>query len=269
MKHIRQHIAIVAAVVLGLAAASCGKKPAAPEAPEEDRNAKQQLQGIWVNDEEEDVAFKAQGDTIFYPDSTSQPVYFQVFGDTLVLHGANDVKYPIVKLTHHLFIFRNQNGDEVKLMLSENPDDASLFTAERPEALNQNQLIKRDTIVSHGSEKYHCYVQINPTTYKVIKASYNDEGVEVDNVYYDNIINLHIYHGAQKLFSSDFRKQAFAGKVPKEFLRQSILSDLKLKAVDEAGIHYVASLVIPDSMSSFEVEIIIHYDGRMSTTVNS
>lgn len=268
MKLIKRNIAVVAAVALSVIGVSCGgKQTSQAEEPQEDRNAKQQLQGIWVNDEDEDIAFKAKGDTIFYPDSTSQPVYFQVFGDTLVLHGANDVKYPIVKLTHHLFIFRNQNGDEVKLKLSENPDDASLFMVERPEALNQNQLIKRDTIVTQGSEKYHCYVQINPTTYKVIKASYNDEGVEVDNVYYDNIINLHIYHGAQKLFSRDFRKQAFEGKVPKEFLRQSILSDLKLSGVDATGIHYVASLVIPDSMSSFEVEVAISYDGRMMMRV--
>lgn len=263
----KRNITITALVAVGLLMASCGKKHQAPTAPEEDRTAKQQLQGIWVNDEEEDVAFKAKGDTIFYPDSTSQPVYFQVFGDTLVLHGANDVKYPIVKLTHHLFIFRNQNGDEVKLKLSENADDESFFTVRRPEALNQNQLIKRDTIVGHGTEKYHCYVQVNPTTYKVIKASYNDEGVEVDNVYYDNIINLHIYHGAQKLFSSDFRKQAFAGRVPKEFLRQSILSDMKLASVDDRGIHYVASLVIPDSMSSFEVELVIGYDGKLTMNV--
>ncbi len=57
-------------------------------------------------------------------------------------------------------------------------------------ALNQNTLIKRDTVVVRGDEKYHLYVQVNPTSYKVYKSSYNDDGVEVDNVYYDNIVNL-------------------------------------------------------------------------------
>ena len=62
----------------------------------EDLKAKQMLQGVWVNEDEEDVAFRAKGDSIFYPDTTSQPVSFQVFNDTLVLHGANDVKYSII-----------------------------------------------------------------------------------------------------------------------------------------------------------------------------
>lgn len=48
------------------------------------------LQGIWLNDDDEDdVAFRVKGDTIYYPDSTSQPVYFYIAGDTLVMKGAN------------------------------------------------------------------------------------------------------------------------------------------------------------------------------------
>ena len=89
----------------------------------------------------------------------------------------------------------------------------------------------------------------------------------VDNIYHDNIINLNVYHGSVKLFSGDFRKQQFAGKVPREALSQSILSDLTLRSVDESGIHYVASLMIPDSMSSFEVMVTVGFDGRMSMRV--
>lgn len=246
---------------------SCRDKGPKGEAPQEDRSAKQMLQGIWVDEFEQDVAFKVKGDTIFYPDSTSQPVYFQIFSDTLVLHGANDVKYAIVKLTPHLFIFRNQNGDQVRLTMSENADDDLLFSDEHPQPLNQNQLIRRDTIVTYDNERYHCYVQVNPTTYKVIKTSYNDDGVEVDNVYHDNIVNLNVYHGAKKLFSGDFRKQQFASLVPKDFLSQSILSDLIFKTIDQYGIHYIASLMIPDSMSSFQVEIIVSYTGKLKMKV--
>lgn len=246
---------------------SCKKHKAGENIPQEDRSAKQTLQGIWVDDYDQDVAFNVKGDTIFYPDSTSQPVYFQVFKDTLVLHGANDVKYAIVKLTSHLFIFRNQNGDQIRLTLSENPDDAWLFSNKRPQPLNQNQLIKRDTIITNGSDKYHCYVQVNPTTYKVIKTSYNDDGVEVDNVYHDNIVNLNIYQGAKKLFSGDFRKRQFAHLVPEDFLSQSILSDLIFRTIDKDGIHYVASLMIPDSMSSFQVELTVSYTGKLKMRV--
>ena len=247
----------------------CRKKSDRQAAVEEDYQAKRMLQGIWVDEDEQDVAFKAQGDTIFYPDSTSQPVYFQIIGDTLLLHGANVVKYPILRQTANLCIFRNQNGDEVKLVKSTDPDDATFFSSKRPTALNQGQLIKRDTVVMYNSERYHCYVQVNPTTYKVIKASYNDDGVEVDNVYYDNIINLNVYHGAEKLFSGDFRKQQFSRVVPRDFLQQSILSDLTFIRCDADGIHYQASLVIPDDgQSSYLVEITVSYSGRMSMKVN-
>ena len=56
-------------------------------------------------------------------------------------------------------------------------------------------MLKRDCVVFFNDEKYHCYIQINPTTYKVVKPSVNDDGVEVDNVYYDNIVNLTVFNG--------------------------------------------------------------------------
>lgn len=247
---------------------SCGRKAGNKKSePEEDLAAKKMLQGIWVDEDEQDVAFKAKGDTIYYPDSTSQPVYFQIIADTLVLHGASEAKYAIIKQTSHLFVFRNQNGDDVKCVLSNDPDDATFFSKTRPAALsiNQGQLIKRDTVVSFNNERYHCYVQVNPTSYKVVSQSYNDDGVAVDNVYYDNIINLNVYRGAQKLFGGDFHKQQFAGKVPQEFLSQGILSDLTLKGCDEKGIHYVASLIIPGTnMSSYQVDVVVSFNGKLS-----
>ncbi|MCH4147197.1 MAG: DUF4738 domain-containing protein [Prevotella sp.] len=248
----------------------CRNRKAESLAPKEDKAAKQMLQGIWVNEDEEDVAFRAKGDTIFYPDTTSQPVYFQILHDTLVLHGVNDVKYLIVKQAPHLFIFKNQNGEQVRLTKSEDPNDAYLFDISqrhRPQALNQNKLIKRDTLITRNADRYHCYVQINPTTYKVIKPSYNDDGVEVDNVYYDNIIHLSIYKGALRLFSHDFRKQDFSKQVPGDYLSQSILGDLIFAKCDSKGIHYSASLAIPDGPSSYVVDITISYSGAIKMQV--
>ena len=262
-------VAIMVILVAGQFS-SCQRKHSSgkEEAVQEDSVAKQMLQGIWVDEDGQDVAFKAQGDSIFYPDTTSQPVRFQIFGDTLVLHGANDIKYPILKQTKHLFVFRNQNGDEVKLVLSNDADDADFFLGKRPLALNQGKLIKRDTVVRFQNKPYHCYIQVNPTTFKVIKPSWNDEGVEVDNVYYDNIINLNVYSGARRLFHSDIKKQQFSGVVPDDFLSQSIFSDMVLKSLDAEGIHFQASLVMPDeTMSSFQVIVTISYDGRMSIKV--
>lgn len=245
------------------------KKGDAGQRRQENFAAKRMLQGIWINEEEEDVAFRAKGDTIYYPDTTSQAVRFQIYGDTLVLEGANVMKYVIVKQSQHLFQFKNQGGDLVSLVRSEDPSNIRLFEHRHSIALNQNQLIKRDTVVTMGNEKYHCYVQVNPTTYKVVKATYNDEGVEVGNVYFDNIIHLSVYKEAVKLFSKDFHKADFMHHVPSAFLDQSILSDMIFSKIDSNGIHYLASICIPDSQSSYMIDVIISKDGKMMMQITN
>ena len=92
----------------------------------ESREAKTMLQGVWIDEETEEVVFRAEGDTIFYPDSTSQAAYFRIVDDSLVL-GSQGVSYHIEKQTAHVFWFSNQNGDLVKLAKSDNPDDDSEF----------------------------------------------------------------------------------------------------------------------------------------------
>ena len=256
--------------ILVLLCAATAIVACAPKTPknegkvEEDKVAKQMLQGIWINADDESVAFKVKGDTIYYPDSTSSPAYFQIFRDTLVIHGADDtVKYPIVKQAPHLFMFNNSNGETVKLTLSEDALDKFQFDNNKAQVLNQNQLIKKDTLVSYEDMRYRCYIQVNPTTYKVIKATYNDEGVEVDNVYHDNIVNLTVYSGANRLFSHDFRKNDFNKFVPQDFLMQAILSDLTLYGVDKSGVHFNALLAMPDSSSYYVVEVSVSPTGKL------
>lgn len=250
-----------------LALVGCGKKSASPLAIEENKKAKQMLQGVWLNEDADDVAFRVKGDTIYYPDSTSSPMYFYIYSDTLVMRGANEVKYPIVKQAAHLFEFKNQGGDIIKLVKTSDKSYLEAFQQNANVSVNQNQLIKRDTVVAVGTDKYHLYVQVNPTSYKVYKSSFNDDGVQIDNVYFDNIINLNIFHGATKLFGRDFHKNDFSKKVPQEFLKQSILSDMVFLKADEAGIHYQAVLAIPDSNMSFQVEVIISHQGKMTMKV--
>lgn len=252
------------ALLCGLSvAASCGKKASPNSTPKEDTRAKKLLQGIWLNEDDEDVAFRVKGDTIYYPDSTSQPIYFCIYGDTLVMKGARDVKYPILKQAAHLFEFKSPSGDVIKLTKTSDKTYLKSFQQEKTVALNQNKLIKRDTIVSHGENRYHLYVQVNPTTYKVFKSSMNDDGVQVDNVYFDNIINLNVFHGANKLFSHDFKKKDFGKKVPDSFLEQAVLSDLLFEGIDEKGIHYLAVLAMPDSSLSYQVKIVVSYQGKL------
>lgn len=234
----------------------------------ENAEAKAMLAGIWLNEEEETVMFRIKGDTIYYPDTTTSPVKFKIVSDTMIITGKNESKYPIIRQTKNIFEFKNQNGENVKLVRSDNPTDSLLFVNIRPVALNQKQTIKRDTVVSYGEKKYHCYIQINPTQYKVYRTFTNAEGMEVENVYYDNIIHVSIFQGAGKMYSRDFKKAAFKGYVPEEMLTQMILSDIDLLSLDGVGFHYKAQLAIPDSPGCFIVNFTVAYDGRVSMHVS-
>jgi hypothetical protein len=231
---------------------------------EENKDAKALLQGIWVDEESEDVSFKAKGDTIYYPDTTSVPVFFQIINDTLVLKGNTEVKYPIVKQAAHVFWFKNQNGDLMKLSRSDDPNDALLFEHQHSNVLLLNHVVKKDTIVMYRGERYHCYVYVNPTRYKVIKSTYNDDGVEVDNVYYDNIIHVSVFHGAQQLYSRDLNKRMFSKLIPIQFLSQAILSNMEFDTVDNEGFHFNATICIPDGASCYMVGTVVSYTGQMN-----
>lgn len=243
---------------------SCnGHKKDAPSVVE-DTMAKKELQGIWLNEDGEDPTFRIHGDTIYFPDSTSVPVRFYVEKDTLTLMGANVTKYHIIKRTPHLFIFLNQNGERVRLVKSTDTDYLEQFVQKASViSINQQRLIKRDTTVYQGQQKYHCYVQVNPTTYKVIVPSCNDDGVAVDNIYYDNIVHLSIFNGEKKLFSQNLNKSDFNKFVPQEILHQTIFSDLTFYQIDKEGIHYFSILAVPNSSSSYMVELIVDFDGRL------
>lgn len=247
----------------------CRKRDNSSAVVEESKEAKAMLQGIWVDEESQEPSFMAKGDTIYYPDSTSQPAYFKIVGHNIILRGANEMRYTIIKQAQHIFWFKNQNGDEIHLRRSEDTADKYYFTEKRPMPLNQNQYIKRDTVVSNGGEKYHCYVAISPTTYKVVKSSYNDDGIEVDNVFYDNIIHISVFNGARQIYSKDFKKQMFKGKVPSSFLSQAILSDMQFDTIDNSGVHYNAIICIPDEASNYQVDVSISFKGEMRMSLQN
>lgn len=252
------------AIILIMAISSCrDRKTVAPER-EENMQAKALLQGIWVDEESSEVAFKAKGDTIYYPDTTSMPAYFRIFGDSLILGDNQDEdKYLIVKQAAHIFWFKNQNGDMVKLIKTDNPSDALEFNQNRPHVMNYSQVIKRDTVVMYEGERHHLYVAINPTKYKVTSTRYNDDGVSVDNIYYDNIIHISIFKGAQQLFSRDFRKQMYASKVPSHFLQHAVFTNMEYERADAQGFHFNATLCIPDVASCYLVATTISKEGKV------
>ncbi|MDD7318067.1 MAG: DUF4738 domain-containing protein [Prevotella sp.] len=244
--------------------ASCNEGKRGGTDLQEDQNAKKMMQGAWFDELEENVVFSVKGDTIFYTDSTSQPVAFSIIGDSLCLNGSVTTKYPIVKLTNSLLVFINQNGDEVRLTKDEN---LSLHMRERmemskPVVINQRRVIKNDTVVMLANVRNHLYVQVNPTTYRVIKTNYNGEGVRVDNVYYDNTVSICIVKNGVKTFIHDFYKKEFAGVITAGIISQSILNDIVYEHHDEKGFHFYAQVGIPDTPSNYMAKIIVTDDNK-------
>lgn len=227
--------------VLAIAVAACGEKKQTERVY--DPQAKEMLQGIWLDADDESIVLRVAGDTLYYNEEGAQPVAILVTSDTLYLCGEEETRYAIERLTPHTFQFRNAAGNVAKLIKSTDEDDIHAFEAGRldseeqiiEEEINQ-RLVKRDTVVVSGGKRYHCYMQVNPTTYKVVGTQYNNEGLSVSKVYYDNIVNIAVFDGARKVYSSDYRKQDFAKFVPKDVMAQSILSDIVYDHVDE-GTH--------------------------------
>ena len=194
------------------------------------------------------------------------PARFKVIGDTLYM-GA-DIQYYIVKQSAHVLWIKNQVGETLKFVKStDTSKEVEEEFTEKPTVLALTEVLKRDTVVHFDGERYHLYVAINPTKYKVIKKTVNDDGLEVENVYYDNIIHLSIFKGAAQLFSRDFRKQFYEQKVPKTFLSQAILNNMEFNKVDAQGFHLNASVCMPYDASCYLVETLVSFDGKLTTKV--
>lgn len=228
----------------------------------EDAGAKQNLQGIWIDKETETVAFRAQGDTIYYPDTAVVPVYFYIAEDTLYLGNDEPKAYPIDRMGEYLFKFHSATGEVVTLERSTDPNDTVYFTHKQAVPLMYTEVTKKDTVVYYDSERYHCYIYVNPSRLKVYKTSYTDEGIAVDNVYYDNVIHVSVYQGKNCLFSKDYNRKSFVGMVPDGFLDQAILSNMSYEKTDKDGFHFNATVCIPDDASCYMVCIRVGFDGE-------
>lgn len=232
----------------------------------EDREAKALLQGVWQDEETEDVTFWVKGDSLFFPDSTSQPTRFAIVGDELVLLST-DAHYHVEKQTAHVFWFKNQGGDIVRLVKSEEALTEEFARGDYQRVMTYTEVVKQDSVVMYGSDRYHWYIAINPTKYKVHTTAYNDDGFEVDNVYYDNIMHISLFKGAEKIFSRDFRKKDYANKVPEQFLNQAVLSNMEYAGVDAKGFRFVSTICIPDGATCYKAENLISFNGKLTMTL--
>ena len=261
----KKNIQILALAVLCLLTAGCGQqtKKNSGQSVAESREAKALLQGIWTDEESGEVVFRVEGDSVYYPDSTSQPAYFRIVSDSFLL--GSETRYPIEKQSAHVFWFRNQVGDLLKLVKSDNPEDADDFVHDdTPRVITYTEVVKRDSVVMVDGERYHWYVAINPTKYKVTAKSYNSDGLEVENVYYDNIMHVSLFRGGAQVFSSDFRKQMYDGMVPARFLEGAIFSDMEFTGADAKGFHFVATFCLPEGATCYKVDNVVSRKGQLS-----
>ena len=86
-------------VVLAAMFSACGANQDKEALQEEDREAKEKLQGIWLDDNTEAAVLQVAGDTIYYADAAVAPVAFKIIGDTLTTYRETGRIYFLVSFT--------------------------------------------------------------------------------------------------------------------------------------------------------------------------
>lgn len=246
-----------------LFACNSGQKSSSSDLSEDNR-AKELLQGIWLDDETESPLMWVKGDTIYYADSQSAPITFKILQDTLYTYGSDSMYYKIDKQAEHIFWFHSMADDVVKLHKSEDANDSISFMGKNLVIPTYTEVTKRDSVVTYDGTRYRAYVYINPSKKRVVKTTYTEDGISMDNEYYDNVMHICVYEGKKSLFASDVTKQMFEEVVPADFLLQSILSDMKFTKVDRNGFHYQAILSIPESAVYSIVNLKVSFDGKLT-----
>lgn len=258
----------VALSLMVIVSAACGsnKNPYSPKQDGEDMNAKELLQGIWLDDETESPLMRVVGDTIYYADAQSAPIAFKIIQDTLYTYGNETTYYKIDKQAEHIFWFHSIADNIIMLHKSEDPNDSLSFVRQELVIPTYTEVTKRDSVVTFNGTRYRAYVYINPSKKRVVKTTYSEDGISMDNVFYDNVMHICVYEGKKSLFASDITKQMFDKVVPEDFLVQAILSDTKFVKVDRNGFHYQAVLAIPESSIYSIADMEVSFSGELTIT---
>ncbi len=251
-------------IVLSGLLVSCGNKKETTTSENEDVTAKRTLQGIWVDDDTDIPLIRIKGDTIYYTDPQNAPAYFKIARDTMYVDGSVSVAYKIDKYTNYVFWFHSMTDELMKLHRSENAEDSLAFAGHVEIIPSTSEVIKKDSVVVYKNTRYRGYVYINPSNMKVIKTTYSEEGMSVDNVYYDNVIHICVYEGKKLLYGKDIKKQMFSNMFSSDFIDQAVLADMKFMGVNSKGYHYQAILSIPESYIYGIVNLTIDEDKKLT-----
>ena len=230
-----------------------------------DSVAVRELEGIWLDDNTELPLFQIKGDSIYYASQINVPMPFTVRNDTLLVSGVQTLSYPIEERGLYSLRYRTMTGDVVSLHKADTDTISFGIPAEVPET--EPAVVKKDSVVMYRGERFRGYSYINPTRMKVVRMGVSEEGLPVENIYYDNIIHICIYQGRKCLFARDIDKGMFSEVVPPDFLQTAILSDMDFTGVDEKGYWYRATVCIPDGTSSYNVWLNISREGDINYIV--
>ena len=259
-------LSAVTLIVMVMTAGCTGNKTASDK--EEDLEAKKNMQGTWINDLEDNIVFSVKNDTIYFNDSLSKPAYFHIHKDTLYLDYHKVIKYPIKKLTASSLIFINDAGDEVELIKSNTAaTDIKPSTGVEQTSLNQGVVVKDDSVMTFDGKRIHAYKKVNPTTHKVYQQTKNNEGLNIESIYFDNIVYIAVYDGGRKVFGHNIAKGDFKGLVPDSYLEQAILSDIEINSFDDKGVHFEAILSVPNSSTNYKIKILITLQGKKTLSL--
>lgn len=248
---------------LSVMVVSCGLKETKEAIAHEDKQAKEMMQGLWVSEGDGGAAMLVRGDSIFYPDSASMPARFWIYRDTLFLQGQNVNGYKILKQAPHLLMFDNQNGDEVKLVKSNSRVLMKSFDY-HVYAMNVFRTEQSDTTVFTDLGYYDCMVSTRTTSGRVVKSTYNDNGMEVDNMYLDNVATLTITNHGTLVFRHDFKKEEFQALVARDMMQRAILRRFYFDHADRKAFYFNAVIGVPDASTGYVLEVRVTPDGKIT-----
>ena len=201
-----------------------------------------------------------EGDSLLYASKSDVRMPYLVIGDTLFVQGVRTAAYEILEQTEHTLAIRTPLGDEMYLYKDENGN----ITIESSDILEMEpvtKVVKKDSVIMVGKNRYHAYITINPTSFKVVRPGVTEDGFSIDNVYYDNIIHICVYEGKKELCGKDIKRSMFEGIVPPEFLSVSILQDMNFEGIQKEDFLFHAMLRVPDG-PSYYAKVLINGENK-------
>lgn len=231
----------------------------------ENVEAKRLLQGVWINDDSNVPLLFVKGDSLRFIGQSDDPIEFKIYKDSLYTYGYDVMTYKIDRQSEYDFWFHSLSDRIVKLYRSENLEDSLYFKedSQREPMPIYTEVVQKDSVVFFDNRRFRGYVYINPSSYKINKPTYSDEGIRLDEVFYDNVIHICVYEGSKSLFARDMYKTDFKSFLTDSFYEQSVLVDMSFTGVDAAGFHFTARVGVPESFIHNLIGVTISFNGDM------